>query len=122
MNTFPTDERPRSSPPRTMTEEALPSAAANLVESAVMLAKAEVTLAIAKARQTVVRSLRAAALVFVTALLLPASIVVLALGAVLQEEHSPWWNWLILVSPSVITLGIGIAAVASIRKTGSHVR
>jgi hypothetical protein len=121
MNTFPTDERTRSAPPRTINEE-LPSAAANLVESAVMLAKAEVTLAFVRTRQVVVRSLRAAALVLVAALLLPASVVVLALGAVLQDPHAPWWNWLILVSPSLITLGIGIAAVASIRKAGSNAR
>ncbi len=101
-------------------QDSLPAATAEVIESAVMLAKAEVKLALAETKEVALRALVGMAWVLVTGFLLQAAVGLLVLGPLLTMDLSPWVRWLLLLCPVALAVGSGTLAYLAIQRAMSY--
>ena len=100
----------------------LPSVTADVVESAVLLAKAEAKLALIEARGLVQKAIGALAWVIFAGFILHASILLLVLGPLVSAELPPAVRWGLIGAPFVVALVIGWFAVRSLKEVQKYER
>ncbi len=100
----------------------LPTVTAEVVESAVLLAKAELKLALIEARGLAQKAIGALALVVFAGFLLHASVLLLVLGPLVSVNLSETAKWALIVAPVVLALVVGWFAVRSVRGVHRHER
>lgn len=100
----------------------LPTVTAEVVESAVLLAKAELKLALIEARGLAQKAIGALALVVFAGFLLHASVLLLVLGPLVSVNLSEAAKWALIVAPVVLALVVGWFAVRSVRGVHRHER
>lgn len=93
----------------------LPTVTAEVVESAVLLAKAEAKLALVEARQMAKKAIVAVAWVIAAGFLLHAAVVLLVLGPLLSLELSTEVRWALIGAPFLLAVAIGGVALHSLR-------
>lgn len=93
----------------------LPTVTAEVVESAVLLAKAEAKLALIEARQMAQKAIVALGWVIAAGFLLHASVVLLVLGPLLSGELPASIRWALIGAPLVLALVVGGLALRSLR-------
>ncbi len=101
---------------RAAAEPTLPTVTAGVVESAVTLAKAELRLTIIEARTLVLKVVAALAWVLLAGFALQVAVAMLVLGPLLTSELSETARWILIISPSVLALGLSLVAFNIIKK------
>ena len=102
--------------------DSLPAVAADVVESAVMLAKAEVKLVLAETKEVALKALAGIAWVIICGFLLQTATALLVLGPLLTMDLSAPTRWLLLLIPVVLAAASGVFAYVSIKKAINYGR
>lgn len=100
----------------------LPTVTAEVVESAVLLAKAELKLALIEARGLAQKAIGALAWVVFAGFLLHASVLLLVLGPLVSVNLPQTAKWALIGAPVVLAFVVGWFAVRSVRGVHRHER
>lgn len=98
----------------------LPSVTAEVVESAVLLAKAEARLALFEAKGLAQKAIVGLIWVVLAGFLLHAAVLLLVLGLLLSLELTTATRWVLITVPSIVALGAVWFAWRSVREVKKH--
>jgi hypothetical protein len=100
----------------------LPSVTAEVVESAVLLAKAEAKLVLIEARGLVQKAMGALAWVVFAGFMLHASVLLLVLGPLVSQPLPEAAKWALIGAPFVLALFVAWFALRSLREVQKYER